>query len=76
MSDLTDNNFYPFAERKWLCIRFAKWACNRLTEASDFGINIICSDEAHFDLCEAHFDLVCKQAKLSHLGHRKLARMH
>ena len=37
MSDLTDNQFYPSAERIWLYIRFAKWACDRLTEDADFG---------------------------------------
>ena len=30
--------------------RFAKWACDRLTEDADFGQKIIFSDEAHFDL--------------------------
>ena len=30
--------------------RFAKWACNRLTEDADFGKKIIFSDEARFDL--------------------------
>ena len=37
MSDLTDNLFYPSAERIWLCIRFAKWVCDRFTEDPDFG---------------------------------------
>ena len=31
--------------------RFAKWACNRLTEDADFGkTKIFFSDKAHFDL--------------------------
>ena len=31
--------------------RFARWACDRLTEDADFGTKkIICSDEAHFCL--------------------------
>ena len=31
--------------------RFAKWACDRLTEDADFDKKkIIFSDEAHFDL--------------------------
>ena len=31
--------------------RFAKWACDRLTEDADFGKKkIVFSDEAHFDL--------------------------
>ena len=31
--------------------RFAKWACDQLTEDADFGKKkIIFSDEAHFDL--------------------------
>ena len=52
MSDLTDNQFYTSAERIWLCIRFAKWACDRHTEDADFGKKkiIIFSDESHFDL--------------------------
>ena len=52
--------------------RFAKWACDRLTEDADFGKKIIFTDETHFDL----FERVCKQAKLSHLGNRKPARIH
>ena len=51
MSDLTDNQFYPTAERFHLRFRFAKWACDRLTEDADFGKKkIIFSIEAHFDL--------------------------
>ena len=53
MSDLTDNAFYPSAERIWLCIRLnnaGKWAYDRLTEDADFGEKILFSDEAHFDL--------------------------
>ena len=45
--------FYPFSERIWLSIRLnnaEKWACDRLTEATDFGKNIIFSDETHFDI--------------------------
>ena len=53
MSDLTDNQFYPSAERIWLCIRFnnaEKWVSDRLTEDGDFRKKkIIFSDEAHFD---------------------------
>ena len=30
-------------------LRFAKWACDRLTEGADFGKKIF-SDETHFDL--------------------------
>ena len=30
--------------------RFAKWACNRLTEDASFGKEIIFSGEAHFEL--------------------------
>ena len=36
MFNLTDNQFYPSAERIWFCIRFAKWACDRLTEDADY----------------------------------------
>ena len=33
--------------------RFAKWACDRLTEDDDFGKKkIIFTDEAHFDIGE------------------------
>ena len=35
-----------------MCIRFATWACNQLTENAVFGKKIIFSDEAHFDLGE------------------------
>ena len=48
--------------------RFAKWVCDRLIEDADYGKKIIFSDEDHFD----HGGL----AKLSHLGHRKQARIH
>ena len=65
MSDLTDNEFYPFAERIWLCIRFnkaGKWACDRLTEDADFG------KRNHLFRWSSFWSwLVCKQAKLSHL---------
>ena len=40
MSDLTDNWFYPSAERIWLRIRLnnaEKWASDRLTVDVDFG---------------------------------------
>ena len=37
MSDLTDTEFYPSAERIWLCIRLNKWACDRFTKDADFG---------------------------------------
>ena len=54
MSDLTDNQFYPSAERIWLCIRLnnaGNRACDRLIDDADFGKKkIIFSDEAHFDL--------------------------
>ena len=50
--------------------RFAKWACNRITEDADFDKKkIIFSDEIDFYLG----GYVGKQAKLSHLGHRKPA---
>ena len=45
-------------------LRFAKWACDRFTEDADFG-----KKKSSWRLC--------KQAKLSHLGHRKpAARIH
>ena len=74
MSAMTDNSFYPFAERIWFCIRLnnaRKWACDRLTADADFGKKkkIIFSDEAHFDIGG-----VCRQAKLLRLGYRKAAR--
>ena len=35
----------------YVCITLNKWACDRLTEDSDFGEKkIIFSDEVHFDL--------------------------
>ena len=30
-------------------LRFAKWACDRLTEDADFGEKFVFSDEAHYD---------------------------
>ena len=48
MSDLTDNNSYPSAERIWLCIRFAKWVCDRHLPILEK--KIVFSNEAHFDL--------------------------
>ena len=68
MSDFTDNPFYPSAERIWLCIRFAKWACDRLTKDADLTKNI-----RRTSFCSWR---VCKQAKLSNLGHKKPARIH
>ena len=53
MSHLTDNQFYPSAERIWLCVRLnnvGKQACDRLTEDADFGKKINFSDEAPFKL--------------------------
>ena len=71
MSDLTDNYFYPSAERIWLRFRFVKWACDRLTEDAHFG------KKNHLFRWSLFWSwLVCKQAKLSHLGHRKPIRIH
>ena len=47
---MTDYQFYPSAERIWLCIRLYTLRCARLTKDADFGNRIIFSDEAHFDL--------------------------
>ena len=47
--------------------RFAKWACDRLIAVADFG------KKNHFFRWSWR---VCKQAKLSRLGHRKPARIH
>ena len=44
MSDLTYNQFYPSAERIWLCIRLnnaGKQTSERLIEYADFGKKII-----------------------------------
>ena len=71
MSDLTDNSFYPFAEGTWLCIRFGKWSCNRLTEYADFG------KKNHLFRWSSFWSWrICEQAKLSHLGHRKPTHIH
>ena len=52
--------------------RWAKWACDRLTENADFGKKkLIFIGEPHFDL-----GLVCEKAKLSHLRHRKPSCIH
>ena len=54
MSDLTDNNFYPSAERIWLCIRLnnvGKVGLRLIYRRCRFWQKkIIFSDEAHFDL--------------------------
>ena len=50
---------------------FAKWACDRLTEDADFG------EKNHLYSWSLFWSWrVCKQAKLSHLGHRKPARIY
>ena len=51
--------------------RFAKWACDRLTEDGDFG-----KKNHLFRSSSFWFWRVCEPSKLSHLGHRKPARMH
>ena len=75
MTDLTDNWFYPSTERIWLCIRLnnaEKLACDRLTEYNDFS-----KKKNHLFKWSSFWSWrVCKQAKLSHLGHRKPARIH
>ena len=54
-----------------MCFRFAKWACDRLTEDADFGKKIHLLRWRLFWSWQ-----LCKQAKLSHLGHSKIARIH
>ena len=72
MSDLTDNKFNSSVERIWLCIRLNKWACDRLTEDADSG-----KKKNHLFRWNSFWSWrVCKQEKLSHLGHRKPARIH
>ena len=55
--------------------RFAKWACDRLTEDAKDTIlakkKIIFSDEAHFD-----FHGYVNKQKFTYLGHRKPACIH
>ena len=67
MSDLTDNEFYPSVERIWLCIRLNKAGkyCDRSTYR-----------RFRFRWSSFWSWRVCKQAKLSYLGHRKPARIH
>ena len=58
--------------RRWLCIRLdnaGKWACDRLTEDADFG-------KKNYIFSSFWSWRVYKQAKLSHLGHRKPAPIH
>ena len=50
------------------CIRFAKWACDRLTEDADFD-----KKNYHFRWSSFWSWRVCKQAILLHLGLRKTA---
>ena len=73
MSDLTDNDFHPSAERIWFCTRLnnaRKWACDRLTEAADFG------KKNHLFRWSSFWSWrVCKQTKLSHLSHKKPERI-
>ena len=75
MSAFTDNWFIPSAERIWFCIRLTiagKWAFDRLIEDADFG-----KKKNHLLRWSSFWSWrVCKQAKLSHLGHRKSARIH
>ena len=54
MSDLTDNQSYPSAERIQLCIRLnnaRKCACDRLTEHPDFGKKIVFSTYVNNQNC-------------------------
>ena len=51
--DLTDNSFYPSAERIWLCMRSnnaGKYYDRSTYRRCRFWKKIIFSDEAHFDL--------------------------
>ena len=54
MSDLTDNEFYPFAEQIWLSIRLNNSSLSGpVIDFQNMPILakiIIFSDEAHFDL--------------------------
>ena len=50
MSDLTDNYFYPTAERIWLCIRLNNAGKYCDITFVDFGKKTIFTDEAHFNL--------------------------
>ena len=54
-----------------MCIRFANWACDRLTDDAKFG-----KKNHLFSWSSFWSGWVCKQAKLLHLGHKKLARIH
>ena len=52
--------------------RFAKWTCDRRTEDANFG-----KKKNHLLRWSSLWSWrVCKQAELSHLGHRKPARIH
>ena len=75
MSDLTDNLFYPSTERIWLCI------CWNNAELSGPAIDLqkmpILAKKNNFFTWSSFWSLgVCKQAKLSYLGHIKPARIH
>ena len=58
----------------WLCIRLnnaGKWSCDRLTEDADLG------RKNHLFRWSSFWSWrVCKQAKLSHLRHKKPARVN
>ena len=51
--------------------RYAKWACDRLTEDADFG-----KKKPFFQMKLILILADIKPAKLSHLGHRKPGRIH
>ena len=68
---MTPNKVLLVQVLKPMCFRFAKWACDRLTDADFDKKEIIFSDEAHLDLGGN----VNKQ-NYHILGHRKPARIH
>ena len=67
MSDLTDNMFVYMLEQRWKILRHYFENHGNVAE-----YKIIFSNEPHFDIG----GYISKQAKLSHLGHRKPARIH
>ena len=71
MSNLTDNLLYPSAERIWLCIRL-----NNAGKYCDTIFYYFGKKNHLFRWTSFWSRRACKQAKLSHLGHRKPARIH
>ena len=68
MSDLTDNEFYPSTQRICVYALEQRWESGPAIDLQ--------KKNYHFRWSSFWSWRVCKQAKLSHLRHRKPARIH